>query len=107
VRRRALEQFVAKNLHLTAERTGVMIFVSLGERMAELIADEGIASQVEPKVWDQAMAALVEGLKRGEPAAGFAAAVGLCADVLAERFPADPDDNPNELADTVVVLPRP
>ncbi|MFL5298069.1 MAG: TPM domain-containing protein [Phenylobacterium sp.] len=107
VRRRAAEQFVAKNLHLTRERTGVLIFVSLGERMAELIADEGIAKHVEPLVWDRAVAALTEGLKRGEPAAGFAAAVGLCADVLAEKFPARAGDNPNELPDAVVLLPKP
>jgi len=105
VRRRAAEQFLAKNLHLTRERTGVLIFVSLGERMAELIADEGIAAQVEPAVWDRAMAALIAGLKRDEPAAGFAAAVGLCADVLADRFPGRVDDNPNELPDAVVILP--
>jgi putative membrane protein len=107
VQRRAAEQFVAKNLHLTRERTGVLIFVSLGERMAELIADEGIADHVEPHVWDRAMAALTDGLKRGEPEGGFAAAVGLCADVLAEKFPARPGDNPDELPDAVVVLPRP
>jgi putative membrane protein len=106
VRRRAAEQFVAKNLHLTRERTGVLIFVSLGERMAELIADEGIAEHVEPHVWDRAMAALTAGLKRGEPGAGFAAAIGLCADVLAARFPAKEGDNPNELPDSVVILPR-
>ena len=106
VRRRAAEQFLGKSLHLTRERTGVLIFVSLSERMAELIADEGIATQVEPQVWDRAMAALIEGLKRGEPGAGFAAAVGLCGDVLAERFPAKPGDNPNELPDSVVLLPR-
>jgi len=106
VRRGAREQFLAKNLHLTRERTGVLIYVSMAEHMAELIADEGIAAQVEPAVWDRAMAALVEGLKRGEPAAGFAAAIGLCGDVLADRFPPHPRDNPNELEDTVVVLPR-
>jgi putative membrane protein len=106
VRRRAAEQFLAKNLHLTRERTGVLIFVSLGEHMAELIADEGIAQHVDPKVWNQAMAALTEGLKRGDPAAGFTAAIGLCADVLAERFPPTEGDNPNELPDKVVVLPR-
>lgn len=105
VRRRAEEQFRAKNLSATRERTGVLIYVSLGERMAELIADETIAETVAPAVWDRAMAALVEGLKRREPAAGFAAAIGLCADVLAERFPARPGDNPNELPDAVVVLP--
>jgi putative membrane protein len=107
VQRRAAEQFVAKNLHLTRERTGVMIYVSLGERMAELIADEGIAGHVDAEVWDKAMAALTEGLKRGQPGAGFAAAVGLCGDVLAEKFPARAGDNPNELPDAVVVLPKP
>jgi putative membrane protein len=106
VRRRAREVFQSKNLEATSGRTGVLIFVSLAERMAELIADEGIAQHVEPKVWDRAMAALAAGLKRGEPGAGFAAAVGLCGDVLAERFPADPKDNPNQLPDAVVVLPR-
>ncbi|MEO8113076.1 MAG: TPM domain-containing protein [Phenylobacterium sp.] len=106
VRRRAREQFLAKNLHMTRERTGVLIFVSLAERMAELVADEGIAEHVEPHVWDRAMAALTEGLKRGQPGAGFAAALGLCGDVLAERFPARPGDNPDELPDAVVVLPR-
>jgi putative membrane protein len=106
VQRRAAEQFIAKNLHLTRERTGVMIFVSLGERMAELIADEGIADHVDAHVWDKAMTSLTDGLKRGDVEAGFAAAVGLCGDVLAEKFPARPGDNPNELPDAVVVLPR-
>lgn len=106
VRKRAQEQFVAKNLHATRERTGVLIYVSFAEHMAELIADEGIASQVEADTWDRAMAALTTGLKRGEPAAGFASAIGLCGDVLAERFPHRPRDNPNELPDAVVVLPN-
>ncbi|HEY8573033.1 TPM domain-containing protein [Phenylobacterium sp.] len=106
VRRHAQELFAAKNLHATRERTGVLIYVSAAEHMAELIADEGIAAVVEPGVWERAMAALVAGLKRNEPAAGFAAAIGLCADVLAEHFPARPGDNPNELPDAVVVLPR-
>ena len=105
VRRRAHEQFVAKNLHLTRERTGVLIYVSLAERMAELVADEGIAAHVEPHVWDKAIAALTAGLRRDEPAAGFTEAVRLCGQVLAEKFPARPGDNPNELPDAVVVLP--
>lgn len=106
VRRRALEQFAAKNLHLTRDRTGVLIFVSFGEHMAELIADDGIAGHVEPHVWDQAMGALVEGLKRGEGGLGLAGAVRLCGEVLAERFPARGGDNPDELSNAVVILPR-
>jgi putative membrane protein len=106
VKRRAAELFLAKSLQATRERTGVLIFVSLAERMAEIIADEGIAAHAPPEVWDRAMAELAGGLGRGEAGAGFAAAVKLCGDVLAERFPADPTDNPNELPDAVMVLPR-
>jgi putative membrane protein len=106
VRQRAEEQFLAKNLHATRERTGVLIYVSAAERMAELIADESIDARVDDGVWAQAMAALTDGLKRGDPAAGFAAAIGQCADILADHFPARYGDNPNELPDAVVVLPR-
>ena len=100
---RAREQFLAKNLHQTRERTGVLIFVSLGERMAEIIADEGIAAKLEPGAWAPAMQALTEGLKQGRPVEGFTRAIDLCAVILA-RFPADAADNPNELPDAVVVL---
>ena len=105
-RSRAREQFIAKNLHATRERTGVLIYVSFAEHMAELIADEGIAEKTPPNAWEAPMAALVEGLKRGEPAAGFAAAIGACSDLLAAEFPCRPGDNPNELSDAVVILPR-
>lgn len=106
VRRRAEAQFLAKNLHATRERTGLLIYVSAYERMAELIADETIHSHVGDDAWAAAMAALTEGLKRGDPAGGFAAAIGQCADILATHFPARIGDNPNELPDAVVVLPH-
>lgn len=105
VQRRAEELFLSKNLAATRERTGILIYVSVAEHMAELIADEGIAAKVDDKVWDEAMARLMAGFKAGEPARGFEDAVGLCADILAEHFPPRPKDNPNELPDHVVVLP--
>ncbi|WP_309642784.1 TPM domain-containing protein [Phenylobacterium sp.] len=105
VRRRAHEQFLAKSLQSTRERTGVLIYVSIDEHMAELIADEGIAAKVDGQVWAAAMARLMEGFKTDRPAEGFEAAIGLCVDILAEHFPARGGDNPNELPDNVVLLP--
>ncbi|MBL8772839.1 MAG: TPM domain-containing protein [Phenylobacterium sp.] len=106
VRQRAEEQFLSKNLHATRERTGVLIYVSAAERMAELIADEGIDAKVPAGTWERPMSALTEGLKRGAAAEGLCAAVGQCADILADHFPARPGDNPNELPDAVVLLPK-
>lgn len=104
VRRRAYEQFLSKNLQDTRERTGVLIFVSEWERMAELIADEGVASRVDPGIWDEAMSRLIQGVKSGRAVEGFEAAVEICGGVLAEHFPPREGDNPNELPDHVVVI---
>lgn len=104
VRRRAHEQFLAKNLQATRERTGVLIYVSAREHMAELIADEGIAAKVAAGAWDGAMARLMDGFKAGRPADGFEEAISLCGAILAEHFPPRDDGNPNELSDSVVVL---
>lgn len=104
VRRRAHEQFLAKNLQATRERTGVLIYVSAGEHMAELIADEGIAAKVADSAWEGAMGRLIEGFKARRPAEGFEEAIAICGAILAEHFPQRPDDNPNELSDAVVVL---
>ena len=44
--RRAVEQFLVQNLHTTEGRTGVLIFVSVAERYAEILADHGIHAKV-------------------------------------------------------------
>lgn len=105
VRQQAQAQFLARNLHTTRERTGVLIYVSFAERMAELIADESIHAKVAETTWDEAMADLTAGLRRGAAVDGFKAAIGRCAEVLEKDFPARTGDNPNELSDAVVVLP--
>lgn len=99
----AMEQFLSKGLHLTSGRTGVLIFASLNDRQAEVIADEGIYKKVKPEVWDQAIERLTEGLGRGAPADGFVGAIELCGAVLAQHFPPGAA-NPNELTDGLVEI---
>lgn len=107
VRQRAEEQFLARNLHATRERTGVLIYLSRAERMAELVADAGIDAKVGAEVWTRAMSALIGGLRGGDPARGFTAAITLCGEVLAEHFPPRADNNPDELSNSVVFLSSP
>ena len=75
-------QVAARGPPLTAGRTGVLIFASLAEHRAEVIADVAIASKVSPEVWSQVLAALTAGMKARDPGAGFAAAIAKAA----ERF---------------------
>lgn len=83
----ALRQFAAHGLERTERRTGVLIFVSVAERYAEILADAGISQKVGNEVWAGAVAALTSAIKAGRPADGFVAAIEQCAAVLAEHFP--------------------
>jgi len=102
-RRLAREQFFAQKLHLTRERTGVLIFVSVAERYVEILADEGINSSVPEGTWDGVVERFVAQVKAGRTAEGFVDAIAACGEYLAANFPARPDDV-NELPNPLVEL---
>lgn len=99
----ARKQFAAHGLHLTDERTGVLIFASIAERYVEIVADAGIDSKVPQEVWDSAVDALIKAIKAGELVEGFLSAIKICGGVLAEHFPPGAI-NKNELPDKLVVI---
>jgi putative membrane protein len=103
VRRRAVELFRAGTEKRTKGRTGILLYLSLLEHRAEIVADEAIHGQVQPEVWGEAMAALVEGVKAGRTGEGMALAVGKIGEVLAQCLPPTLD-NPNELPDRLIEL---
>ena len=103
VRRRAIELFKASADRRTKGRTGILLYLSLLEHRAEIVADEAIHSKVEPDVWGEAMAVLIEHVKRGELGAGMALAVEKMGGVLAQCLPPRAD-NPNELSDRLIEL---
>jgi putative membrane protein len=100
--RAALEQFVVRRVAHTKNRTGVLIFVSLAERYARIIADEGIAEKVPNSEWQAALDALTGNMREGRIAAGFCAAIERCGAVLAAHAP--PDGSANELPDRLYVM---
>jgi len=100
--RAALEQFVLRGIDRTENRSGVLIFVSLAERYARIIADEGIAAKVPNAEWQAAIDALTGHMRDGRIAEGFAAAIERCGAVLAAHAP--PDGSPNTLPDRLYVM---
>jgi len=99
----AVKQFLARNVHVTSARTGVLIFVSLAERYAEVVADSGIDARVGQHVWDGVVTELIAHAGSGRLADGFVRAVETVGAVLAEHFPPTPG-NPNELDDHLVEI---
>ena len=43
----------------TIGRTGILIYLSMGERRAEIVGDEAITAVTTPETWGEAMAALM------------------------------------------------
>ena len=101
--RRAVEQFLAQNLHTTAGSTGVLIFLSVAERYAEVLADQRINSRVPPGTWQAIVDELTAGIAAGRAADALIAAISSVGGLLAAHFPPGSTDR-NELPNHLIVL---
>ena len=103
VRRRALTVFKAAAERRTAGRTGILIYVSMGEHRAEIIGDEAITSVTTPETWGEAMADLLAHVRQGRVADGMVAAIEEIGVVLSAHFPRSAEDK-NEIPDKLIEL---
>jgi putative membrane protein len=102
VRRRAIMLFRTGTEQRTATATGVLLYLSLAEHRAEIVADAAIHAKVAPEHWGEAMAVLIAAVRDDRPGEGIAAAIAKIGDVLSTHFPRG--DDPNELPDRLIVL---
>jgi putative membrane protein len=101
---RAVEQFLAQNMHTTADRTGVMLFVSVAEHYVEVIADTGIDACVPAGTWKSIVSALTTAIGKGKAVDGLVAAVTAIGAHLKSHFPPGKPTT-NELPDHLILLP--
>jgi putative membrane protein len=100
---RAVEQFLVQNLHTTEGRTGVLIFVSVAERYAEILADAGIHRKVAEGTWQTIVDELTAQIGEGRQTDGFVHAIERVGVYLAEHYP--PGSAPaNALPNHLIVL---
>jgi putative membrane protein len=95
---RALRAFREMAVSRTAERTGILILVSLLERRVHVLADSGINARVKPGTWDEVVGMVLAGIEAGDLCRGLCNAIDRCGEILAREFPVRPDDE-NELPD--------
>ena len=103
---RALRAFCECSVFDTRERTGILVFVSYLEKQVRILADEGIAKKIGPDLWRLIAAGLAEEIGKNNVEAAFCDAAEKCGELLAQHFPADKNDNPDELDNGVVILER-
>lgn len=103
VRERAVELFKVGADRRTIGRTGVVIYLSMREHRAEIVADAAINEKVSLEIWGEAMSDMLDHIAEGRVADGIIAGVADVGAVLSAHFPRAGDDR-NELPDRVVEL---
>ncbi|HEX8554469.1 MAG TPA: TPM domain-containing protein, partial [Sphingomonas sp.] len=103
VRARALDHFRVGAEKRTAAGTGVLLYLSVAEHRAEIVADAAIHAAVPAERWGDIMADLVIAGRDGRAGDGLSGAVAAIGAILAEHFPRGAADV-NELPDRVVEL---
>lgn len=98
-----MDQFIIRGMARTREHTGILIFASVAERYARIIADVGVAEKVPPQSWKQAVDRIVASAHEGRLADGLVESIDICATSLAGPLPRRPDDI-NELPDRVYII---
>jgi putative membrane protein len=93
--------FLERGVDRTRARTGILVYLSLLEREAEVVPDRGIQQAVPPREWDERVAALQRALRAGEPGSVVAGHLRELGAVLAVALPRGADDT-DELGNEVV-----
>jgi putative membrane protein len=101
--RAAMEQFVIRGIARKKDRNGILIFVSLAEHYARIIADDGIAARVPRSDWQGAVDVLIAHMSGGRIADGFVTAIDVCGKVLMTNFPRT-ETSRDELPDRIYLI---
>jgi putative membrane protein len=84
---RAMQQFVAQDIYTTTGHTGVLLFVSVAERYAEIVVDCEVHERVPDEEWKGVVDTLTRDIGRGQPAKALVEAIGRIGGHLAQHFP--------------------
>ncbi len=103
VEKAAAEAFQKFRLRRTRNATGVLIYISLYERMVRILGDDAINEKLEDKDWDDICQTVIQGIRDGRAADGLREAIQKCGILLSEHFPIQPGDQ-NELSNELKII---
>jgi len=101
IRKLAEKEFFQLKMNETRDKTGILIFILLGEKKFYILADEGINSQVDQSTWDKIRNEMEKDFSTQNFSFGIIDCVRKVAAILSLHFPIKPDDT-NELSNKVV-----
>jgi putative membrane protein len=102
VEQAAAAAFYRRGIYDTAERTGILIYISVFEHRVRVIADKGISAKVEHHLWQEIVDTIITGIRQKRQGAAIADAVKRCGRILSQYFPIKSGDR-NELSDSIIM----
>lgn len=103
VERAARQAFFDRRIHHTEASSGLLVYVSMLERMAVVLADAQVLEKLGQPQVDALCASLVSELKKGRYTDALCHTIDQAGAALAEALPAQAQ-NRNELTDVLVVM---
>ncbi|MCE9604196.1 MAG: hypothetical protein K8U03_04750 [Planctomycetia bacterium] len=100
---RARQTFFDQRIHRTAGGSGLLIYVSLFERMAAIIADQSVLEKLGQPALDELCRQLTAELRKQSPIGAICDVARTAGDRLAAVLPRATDDV-NELDDGLIVI---
>jgi putative membrane protein len=100
---RARETFFDKRIHHTQEATGLLIYLSLFERLAVVLGDETVMETVGQDFLDNLCGQLTAGMREGHPTEALCSVIATAGEKMSDPLPRGDQDS-NELHDTLVLL---
>jgi uncharacterized membrane protein len=102
-RARALQVFAEQGVWDTEANNGVLIYLLLADRAVEIVADRGVARQLQSTHWESVSQALRAQFGQGAYEAGLLQAIAAVGGHLARLYPRSGSDV-NELPDRPIEL---
>lgn len=103
VEKRARQLFFDQRIHHTSGATGVLLYVSLYERMAAVIADERATELLGQVQLDQLCLDLTTALRGGSVPEALSTVIAIAGEQLSAVLPRDANDG-NELGDALILV---
>lgn len=103
-RQRAAALFQTYGVGNTRDASGILLYIQLLERRVEILADNGITKCLAQSEWDEICRTLEQAFSGGAFRNGILQAVDRMNTLLATHFPADMEDNPNELSNRPALI---
>ncbi len=100
---RAMQQFVAQDIYTAPGHTGVLLFISIAERYAEIVADAAIHAKVPDDEWKGIIKRLTADIGNGNAGKGLVSAISRIGDHLAAHYPSS-NRPQNYLPNHLVIL---